>query len=151
MKTVSMTGGDSLLINDTLIDDLADGDAFDLTFPEDIATVTIGKDGNAIFSKNEAGNRAEGVIRVLRASPKDKYLNNLLTLQQQNFAGTVLLNGEFIKKVGNGQGAITSDTYVLAGGLFTKMVPGKTNSAGEAEQSVSIYTVQFAQAGRAIG
>lgn len=151
MKTVSMTGGDSLLVNDTLIDDLADGDAFDLTFPEDIATVTIGKDGNAIFSKNEAGNRAEGVLRVLRGSPKDKYLNNLLTLQQQNFAGTILLTGEFIKKVGNGQGVITSDTYILQGGIFTKMVPGKTNSSGDPEQSVSIYTIQFAQAGRSLG
>jgi len=151
MNNVSMTGGDSLLINDTLIDDLADGDAFDLTFPDDLATVTIGKDGNAIFSKNESGSRAEAVMRVLRGSPKDKYLNNLLTLQNQNFAGMTLLNGEFIKKVGNGQGQITADTYILQGGVFTKMVPGKTNSTGEAEQSISIYTMQFAKAGRAIG
>lgn len=151
MKTVSMTGADSLLLNNTLIDDLADGDAFALTFPDDIATVTIGKDGNAIFSKNEAGNRAEGVMRVLRGSPKDKFLNNLLTLQQQNFAGTILLNGEFIKKVGDGKGTITSDTYLLQSGVFTKMVEAKTNSAGEAEQSISIYTVQFASAGRVIG
>lgn len=151
MNTVSMTGNDSLIIDNTLIDDLADGDSFDLTFPDDIATVTIGKDGNAIFSKNESGNRAEGVIRVLRGSPKDKYLNQKLNLQQQNFAGTVLMNGEFIKKVGNGQGLVTSDTYLLQGGLFTKYVPGKTNSTGDAETSISIYTVQFAKAGRVIG
>ena len=151
MKTITMTGNDSLILNNTLIDDLADGDAFDLTFPEDISTVTIGKDGNAIFSKNEAGSRAEGVARVLRGSPKDKYLNNLLTLQQQNFAGMTLLNGEFIKKVGNGAGQVTSDTYLLQAGLFTKFVPAKTNSAGEAEQSVSIYTISFASAARVIG
>lgn len=151
MKAVSMTGGDSLILNDRLIDGLADGDAFILTFPDDIATVTIGKDGNAIFSQNASGKRAEGVLRVLRGSTVDKWLNNILSLQQQNFAGFVLLNGEFIKKVGDGQGKVTSDTYLLQGGVFTKMVEGKTNSNGEAEQSIAIYSVQFAEAGRALG
>lgn len=151
MSVVAMTGSDTIIINDRLLTDLADGDCFTLEFPDEIANLTKGKNGNTIYSLNETGKRAEAIARVIRGSDDDKYLNNLLIQMQSNFAGFILMTGEFTKKVGNGQGVITNDTYVLSGGIFTKQVAGKNNVAGEAEQSVSIYTIQYANAPRAIG
>lgn len=151
MATVGLTGSDTSILQQRLFTDLADGDCFTLTFPDDIATVTVGKNGNTIYGLNESGRRAECIARVIRGSADDKFLNNLLTQQFANFSGFVLLTGEFIKKVGDGTGKVTSDTYILSGGVFTKRVEAKTNTTGEAEQSVAIYTMQFANAPRAIG
>ncbi len=151
MATVTMTGNDIHIINGRLLTDLADGDCAALTFPDDIASVTIGKNGNAIYSLNESGERAENVLRVIRGSNDDKYLNNLMSQQKANFAGFVLMTGEFIKKIGDGTGKVTNDTYLTAGGIFTKRVEAKTNTAGEAEQSISVYTINFANAPRTIG
>ena len=58
--------------------------------------------------------------------------------------------GQFVKKIGDGQGNITSDTYVCSGGVFTKQVEGKSNVEGDTEQSTATYTVKFSNAPRAI-
>lgn len=151
MATTSMTGSDTIVIQGRLLTDLADGDCVSLTNPDDIASLAVGKNGNTIYSLNESGRVSEGVLRVIRGSSDDKFLNNLLTQQTANFAGFVLLTGEFIKKIGNGLGQITNDTYILSGGIFTKRVEGKSNVAGDVEQSIAIYTLRFANAPRAIG
>ncbi len=77
-------------------------------------------------------------------------MNGLLAQQQNNFAGWPLAIGEFVKKLGDGLGNITSDTYVLSGGVFTKQVEAKMNVEGDTEQSVSIYTMKFSNSPRAI-
>lgn len=151
MASVSMTGNDTIVINDRLLTDLADGDAVTVSYPDDIAAVKVGKNGNSIYSLNTTGKRAEVILRVIRGSADDKYLNNLLSQMQANFAGFILMTGEFIKKVGNGQGFITSDTYVMSGGIFTKAVEGKSNVEGDTEQSVAIYTLNYSNSPRAIG
>jgi hypothetical protein len=68
----------------------------------------------------------------------------LLNGQQNNFAATVLVTGQFIKKLGDGKGNITSDTYNMAGGVFTKIVAAKTNVEGDTDQSIAEYTIKFA-------
>jgi len=62
---------------------------------------------------NESGKNAEVKIKVIRGSSDDKFLNNLLANQQNNFAGFPLMIGQFVKKIGDGQGNISSDTYVV--------------------------------------
>jgi hypothetical protein len=151
MASASLTGSDTISINNRVLANLADQNAVELTFPNDIANVKTGKNGNAIYAFNESGRQCEVKIRVLRASDDDKYLNNLLTQQLANFSGTVLMFGQFIKKVGDGAGNITADTYVMSGGVFSKPVEGRTNTDGETEQSVSIYTIKFSNSPRAIG
>ena len=148
MGTVTLSGSDVILINTRNIVDLADGDCVTLDFPNDIAALKTGKNGNTIYSLNETGNQCEVKIRVLRGSADDKYLNNLMVQQQANFAGTVLNFGEFIKKLGDGEGNITNDTYILQGGIMTKQIPGKNNVEGDTEQSISIYSMGFAKAPR---
>lgn len=150
MASVSMSGSDTININSRVLADLADGNCVELTFPNDIANVKTGKNGNSIYGLNESGRQCEVKIRTLRGSADDKFLNNLLVQQQANFAGTVLLIGEFIKKIGDGLGNITSDTYIMSGGIFTKQVEAKNNVEGETEQSISIYTLKFSNAPRAL-
>ncbi len=150
MGTVAMSGSDTIQINNQVFADLADGNCVELTFPNDIASVKTGKNGNSIYGLNESGKQCDVKIRVLRASTDDKFLNGLLAQQQNNFAGFPLMIGQFIKKIGDGQGNITSDTYVMAGGVFSKQVEGKTNVEGESEQSVAIYSLRFSNSPRAI-
>ncbi len=150
MPTIALTGSDTVSINNHVFADFADANCVELTFPNDIANVKTGKNGNSIYGLNETGKQADLKIRVIRASTDDKFLNNLMAQQQNNFAAFPLMIGQFIKKVGDGQGNIASDTYVLSGGVFTKQVEGKTNTDGETEQSVAIYTLRFSNAPRAI-
>lgn len=150
MSQVALSGDDTVNINGTILTDLGDGNCVELTFPNDIALVKTGKNGNSIYGLNEMGNQCEVKLRIIRGSPDDKFLNNLLLQQQNNFAGTVLMQGQFIKKVGDGAGNITSDTYILSGGVFTKIPEAKTNAEGEVEQSETMYTLKFSLAPRVL-
>lgn len=151
MNSVSLTGSDVIKINNRVFSDLADGDAVTVTFPNDIAALKTGKNGNAIYAKNETGNQVDVVIRVLRGSNDDRYLNNELNMLKNDFSAYILLNAEFIKKVGDGQGNITNDTYLLTGGIPSKQVEAKTSAEGDTEQSVSIYNLKFAVCERTLG
>jgi len=150
MATVAMSGNDTITMNNRILSDLADGNCAELTFPNEIANIKTGKNGNSIYGLNETGRQAELKLRVIRGSADDKFLNNLYAIQQSNFAGFVLVFGEFIKRVGDGIGNITNDTYITSGGIFTKGIEAKSNVEGEAEQSVSVYTMKFANAPRVL-
>lgn len=150
MPSVALSGSDTITINNTILADLADGNCVELTYPNDIANVKTGKNGNSIYGFNASGKQAEVKIRVLRGSDDDKFLNNLLAQQQANFEGTVLAIGEFIKKIGDGSGNVTNDTYIMSGGIFSKQIEGRSNVEGESEQSVAIYTIKFSNAPRVL-
>lgn len=150
MPTIAMSGADTINLNNRVFADLADGDAFVLSFPNDIANVKTGKNGNTIYGLNESGKQGEGKLRLIRGSSDDKFMNNLLAQQQNNFAGFPLMIGQFIKKLGDGQGNFTSDTYISAGGVFSKQVEAKMNVEGDTEQSVSIYTIKWGNVARVI-
>lgn len=148
---VAMSGSDTILINRTLLTSLADDNVVELTYPNEIASVKTGKNGNSIYGLNTTGQQADVKVRVLRASASDIFLLNLLNSQNNNFAGFVLMTATFIKKIGDGKGNVISDTYVLSGGVFTKNVEAESNVTGESKQSVSMYTMRFSNSPRAIG
>jgi len=150
MPSIAMTGSDSITINNRVFSSLATGTCLELTYPNDIASVKTGKDGNSIYGLNETGKQCEVKIHVIRGSQDDKFLNNLLTQQNANFAGFPLMIGQFIKKIGDGQANITSDTYIMSGGVFTKIPEARTNVEGEAEQSIAVYTLKFSNAPRVL-
>lgn len=147
----SLTGKDTIKINDRILNDFADGDIVNLTFPSDLMAVKTGKNGNSIYAFNYTGQQCEVVLRVIRGSNDDKYLNNLLALMKNDPADFSLIVGEFIKNVGDGAGNITSDIYILSGGVFKKQSEAKENADGDTEQSVTIYTMMFSNAPRTIG
>jgi hypothetical protein len=150
MATVALSGADTITINNRILADLADGDIAVLTFPNEIAQVKTGKNGNSIYGLNESGKQSELVLRLIRGSADDKFMNGLLVNQQANFAGFVLMIGELVKKIGKGDGTLSSDIYILSGGVFTKQVEAKVNVEGDTDQSVSVYTIKFSNAPRAI-
>lgn len=150
MSTTALSGNDTVVINNRAFADFADGNIVELTFPSDIAQVKTGKNGNSIYGLNTTGLQAEVKVRIIRGSPDDIFLNNLLVQQNNNFAGFPLMIGEFIKKIGDGAGNITSDTYILSGGVFNKQVEATSNVEGDAAQSVAVYMMKFANAPRAI-
>jgi len=143
-----MSGSDSISINGRILADFADAAVAEITFPTEIASVKTGKNGNSIYGLNATGKQCDLKLRLIRGSSDDKFLNSLLAQQQANFAGFVLITGEFIKKIGDGLGNILSDTYIMSGGVFVKQVEGKSNAEGDSEQSVSIYQMKFSNAPR---
>lgn len=150
MATAALSGNDTIMINNRLLTDLADGNCVELTYPNEIATVKTGKNGNSIYGLNETGKQCEVKIRLIRTSGDDKFMLGLLAQQQANFAGTIGMIGSFIKKVGDLSGNITSDTYILSGGVFDKQIEAKSNVEGDSEQSVAIYSMRFTNAPRVI-
>lgn len=150
MATVAMSGNDTVVINNRALADFADANVVELTFPSDIAQVKTGKNGNSIYGLNTTGFQCEVKIRMIRGSSDDIFLNNLLVQQNNNFAGFPLMIGQFIKKIGDGAGNITSDTYILSGGVFNKQVEATSNVEGDAQQSVAVYMMKFSNAPRAL-
>lgn len=150
MSVVALSGNDTIIINNRNLVNLADGTCTELTFANDIATVKTGKNANAIYGQNFTGYQAEVKLRIVRGTADDQFLNQLLSNQQANFAGFPLLIGNFIKKIGDGQSNITNDTYVLSGGIFIKIVEAKTDADGGSDQSVSMWSMRFAQAVRVL-
>src|SRR6185437_7832097 len=146
MSTATLSGNDTVIINNRNFSDFAEGNVVELIFPNDIAQVKTGKNGNSIYGLNTTGQQCEVKMRLTRGSADDQFLNNLLVQQQNNFAGFPLMIGQFIKKLGDGAGNITSDTYILSGGIFQKQVEAQSNVEGEAGQSVSVYMMKFSNA-----
>ncbi len=149
MAFVALSGADSVIIQGTLLTCLGDENVAELDFPNEIAQVKTGKNGNSIYGFNTAGQQADLKVRVLRASSDDKFLNGLLAAQQFNFAGSNLIVATLTKKIGDGKGNITNDEYILTGGIFTKQVAAKSNVQGDTEQSQAIYMIRFSSSPRA--
>jgi len=150
MSTVAMSGNDTIIINNRILTDLAEGNVAELSFPNEIAQVKTGKNGNSIYGLNSSGLQSGFKVRIIRGSNDDVFLNNLLNQQNLNFAGFVLMQGQFVKKLGDGQGNIKSDTYITSGGVFTKQVEAQSNVEGDATQSVAIYEMKFTNSPRSI-
>lgn len=150
MGTFSLFGSDTIKIGERILSDFGKGEVAKVSFPTELATVTTGKNGNAIFVQNASGFQAELEVRVIRGSGDDKALQSLLTSYRSNSTGYVLQNAELAKKIGDGSGKVASDTYVLTGGIPTKQVEVVSNVEGDAEQAISVYTWVFATSDRAI-
>ena len=151
MNVVSLTGKDTVIINGRILNDFADGDVAKLEYPNEIVTVKKGKNGNAIYALNVAGEIVDFEIRVIRGGSDDQFLQGLLTPMQDNLPGFVLLTGELVKNAGDGQGNIIQDIYNLTGGVFTKKPGAKENVEGDVEQALVVYSMKFSDAQRTIG
>ena len=151
MAVLRLVGSDTITINGVLVTDLPHGEVAKLTYNSDLVAVKTGKSGNAIFAKNEVGNQATLELKLLRGSSDDKLLNTQVTLYNSAPTTYILMSGTVVKKLGNGAGAVDSDTYVLTAGAITKRPEVASNVEGDIEQAVSVYTIQFAYATRSLG
>ena len=145
----SLTGDDTIIINDLPLNDFPDGDIATLELPNNLMEIQTGKNGNTVFALDEAGNNATLTLRVLLSSNDDKRLNGLIPLSE-SFASYVLLTGSVVKQIGDGQGNVSYNTYLLQGGMIQKKPAVKSNVNGDTQQAVVEYVIQFANAARAI-
>ena len=150
-QILSLTGNDTLMLWKRLFNDLADDSVIEIDFPNDLVTVKTGKNKNTIYAKDEQGNNATLVLRVMRGSSDDKFLNDKLLSMNNDFPSFITATGTFTKRMGSGDGTYISDTYTFKGGVFTKLIPVQDNVSGDTNQSVSIYNLKFAIATRGLG
>lgn len=145
MGLTVITGNDVLTLDDRIIQDLADQSVIDLSFPNKVAALKVGKNRNAIFAENATGYSCDLKIRLIRRSKDDGYLLGRYNAQTGgNYSGFVLLQGSFVKQVGDGAGNISYDTYTLQGGIFVSGQPALSNPEGNTDQAVTVYEVMFA-------
>lgn len=150
MATFALVGSDTIKINQRLMTDLPHGEVAKVTYETDLATVKTGKNGNTIFAQNASGFAASMELKVMRGSADDKFMQSLLTSYRANPTGYVLINSELVKRVGDGQGNVTADTYVLTGGVPSKQIEVMSQVEGDVEQAVCTYSLKFAYSERAI-
>lgn len=149
MSTYTLTGDDTIIINDIPLNNFPNGDIATLDLPNNLMEIATGKNGNTIFALDEAGNNATLTVRLLLSSNDDKRLNGLIP-PSDGFASYVLLTGSVVKQVGDGAGNISYNTYLLQGGMVQKKPAIKSNVNGDVEQAIVEYVIQFANAARAI-
>jgi len=149
MPSSSLTGNDTIQIAGRTLVNFGDGDVAKLTFPNDIVGIKVGKNGNSIFNINATGQLAELELRVLRGSDDDSFLNALIIQMTQDLPSFVLMAGYFVKRLGDGNGNISNDTYILNGGVFSKKVEVTENVEGATDPALSIYRLKFSNSDRA--
>lgn len=116
-----LTGDDTLIINERPLHlEFAEGDTATLDFPNDLVSISTGKNKNTIYAKNEAGSNFTLTINIMRGGLVDKFLNGLQVQQNDDFVGFELMTGAFTKVLGDGNGRRTYDTYLLKGMVFQK-------------------------------
>lgn len=150
MATISLTGKDTIQINDRVFDNVGDGEVATLTFPNELVGLKIGKNGNAIYALNETGKEVDFDLRVLRGSADDKFLNSLKLTMERDFAAFTTLTGEIVKRIGDGDGNVSNDTYTLSGGVFKQSIDVTSDVEGDTEQAISLYRLKFTNGARAI-
>ena len=148
MTTNTITGKDTLTINNNVVNDIAFGDVSTIKYNNKRVETKTGKNRNTIFAENAAGANAELVLRLIKGSNDDVFFQTILAQQDADFASAVLMTGTFVKRLGDGQGNVSSEVYSLQGGMIEKYVESKSSSEGDVEQGVSVYNMMFAYAVR---
>lgn len=151
MTKFALTGNDTLVIEERVIRDMADGSIVEISYNNDRVGITTGKNDNTIYSEDRQGSNAVLTLRVIRGSADDRWLNGLSIQQNRDLPSFPLLGGGFSKRIGDGYGSITYDNYILIGGVFQKYPDTQENLQGETEQGSTVYQIIFAKAERAIG
>lgn len=151
MAVYALTGNDTFILNDRVLNDMADGSTIAITFPNEKTGRSTGKNGNTVYSTDKQGLNAECELRLIAGSQDDIWLNGLSIQQERDLPSFSLLNGSFTKRIGDGTGKVRFINYVLLGGVVRQNVDTQENLQGDTEQGLAIYRLFFAQAERAIG
>lgn len=143
-------GSDVLTIDDRLITDQLTGKVVEVRYPNNIANIDTGKDGNSVITKIANGQNAEATVRVMVGGETDQYLSLRLSQFKEDPASFVSLKAKFTKRTGDGQGNITKTTWDLTGGAIMKLVEGEEDTTGDVEQTVAVYNLKFSNGTRTI-
>ena len=147
---IALTGADTIAVDGIPLTALGKGDVMTGEFPNDCSTVNIGKNGNVIAALNAEGQKMEVTLRVLRGSGDDVYLNTREAQFLNDPAGFTCYTGNFVKRIGAGDGSARHDNYIAGAGVPKKLVGMKSNVGGETDQAIAEHSITFGQAIRAI-
>lgn len=146
--TVAAVGNDTIVINDgsgdKVLVDFANTDIATFTFPNQLVTLTKGKNGNAIYAFNETGKQVDVELRIIKGSPDDKFLNSAFQRMKNDLPSFTLLKLNFTQRVGDGNGNVNDTVYAMEGGVFTQGIDAKSNTEGDADTGISVYRLSFA-------
>lgn len=151
MTTYALTGNDNFILSNRVIRDFTDGSTVEVAYQNDRVGVSTGKNGTTVYADNRQGTNAVITLRILRGSADDRWLNGLSVMQEKDLPSFPVMNGSFTKRIGDGNGNVRFDNYVLLGGVFQRFPDAQENLQGETEQGTTVYQIFFAKAERAIG
>lgn len=143
MPIFTVTSNDTLVLNGNVFNDLASDTVTKIDLPNELVNIKTGKGGNSVIAQNAQGLNSNLTIRLNRGSSDDQFLNNILKGSLTDFPSTTLLNGSFVKRLGDGQGNVVSDVYGLNGGTISKIPGGEENTSGDVEQGIVTYNIKF--------
>jgi len=146
--TDTFVGEDTLIINSRVLSNFGYGTVVEISCPNAIAGVDIGKGGNAVFSLQENGRQADVKVTVIKGSPDDIFLNALNESFKSNFESKVAITGSFISKVGDGKGKVLTTAWDLNGGIPTTPPSDKYDVGGDRTQVLMEYHYTFARGTR---
>lgn len=149
----NITSNDTLLlkglVNGSLVSQLfttlSDKSTVNVTVPNDLVNVVVGKNGNAVFAAIKRGQIGDMELRPLMANADHVFLNAQLAQWLANPTAFVLLNGIFTKVLGDGLGNVRRFSYTLNGGVVVKNIDAVENVEGETDQAVAVFRLRFAQ------
>lgn len=127
-----------------IVSDFADGTVAELSAPNEISTVTTGYNGNGLGAHNEPGRQRTLTLRLVKASNDDKRLNETLELWKKRDIRFKPIKAIFTKNIGHSDGSITNDTTECYFGLPSGVPDVVTDTTGNTDQVVSVYSFTFA-------
>lgn len=151
MTVYALTGNDNFILSDKVIKDFTDGSTIEIAYQNDRVGASTGKNNTTVYADNRQGTNAVVTLRILRGSADDRWLNGLSVQQDRDLPAFKVMNGSFTKRIGDGNGVVRFDNYVLLGGVFQRFPDAQENLQGETEQGTTVYQIFFAKAERGIG
>lgn len=143
------TGQDIIKFEDRILRDFANGDVAIIRYPNELHNMSNGKDGNSMGAHNEQGKIAELELRIIKGSPDDKYLNSKV-IAWENHSPTFKPSTAELTKVISVDNGLTNEVTSLGFILPSKKVDTKTNTDGDIEQVVSVYSFRAGTSQRAL-
>lgn len=140
LDTISLTDYQG----DFILSDFADGTVAELSAPNELSTVTTGYNGNGLGAHNEPGRQRTLTLRLVKASRDDKRLNETLELWKKRDIRFRPIKAVFTKNIGHSDGSLTADTTECYFGLPTAVPSTMSDTTGNVEQVVSVYSFMFA-------
>ena len=139
MSGFALTGNDTTILFGRSLTFFGKGEVVKIDYPTEFVKVEQGKNGNTIYATDNSGFLAKITVKVLRGSPDDQFLNAVVTAAKADLPSFTLGDGTFVKRIGQGNGSVTYDTYALAGISPTKLQPAMENTDGDPEQAQVVY------------
>ena len=143
MPVISLAADSTtLILNGTAIADLMEGDTLELTPINPVTEHTNGSAGGVAINSRIDGGVHDLVVRVMKYSPSDVFLNNAINQEAPVvFDGSMKEN--FVKDGADGVGS----WLLESGSMTTRPTDIKNNQEGN---NLMEYTIRFRNAARSI-